>query len=529
MGRRKLTDQQAGFAGGLNSVSDPAFLRPDQARQMANFRLSNYGAALKRLGTALTTTAAITTFTAANVGGMYWPAQGRVYLFAASPASTALNAYRGAAALPAASVWSDLGALPQWRPVLFSDGTNEVMYVAGDSSARVRKIASNGTTITSLGATTAQVKGLCVYNDRLWGWSGNILYYSNLSSATGSTGGDSLGDDAAGGGRIVVRTFGAADIIACAPVNGSLLIFHAQGISVLTGWGQDDTQIAPQVLSSDVGMSTGTASALCVANTASEGNVAYFLSDLGAYATTGSDVRPLGTPDRPDPLVPLIRGSGFQLRHASVAFNRPFNEVWFYAHGAGIYVYNVTLGAWSGPFTGTYGTDTGGTRAVAFFDVLDDLGRTHLWRIAQNVGNSGLWVGACDYGSTHKDDAKPNGAGGVTGGTSITATLQLHRLFCSDRVFAKSFRWVNLLATLPTGDTRPTVVFSTPIGGATTHTLGALTGVQSPYYLSPGGQGAYLDATISDVTTTGVSDVSLGTVPAIYELADVQANLLGRR
>src|SRR3954471_20895638 len=72
MTKRRVSDQQAGFAGGVNAVSDPAFLRPDQARQMANYKLSSYGDALKRLGTALTTAAPITTFGSLFCTGIYW-------------------------------------------------------------------------------------------------------------------------------------------------------------------------------------------------------------------------------------------------------------------------------------------------------------------------------------------------------------------------------------------------------------------------------------------------------------------------
>lgn len=516
MTKQRVSDQQAGFAGGLNITSDPAFLRPDQSRQMANFRLSAYGAALKRLGTALTQAAALTTFnsTGGVYGGIY--GLGSAYVFAAATNSTAIHVYNASSTIIGGPVsWTDMVAIPQWRPVLFNDGTNDVFYVAGSTGVKVQKYGG-ASTVTALGAGTSASTALCIYNDRLWGFDGTNLYYSNLSSATASTGGDSLGDTGAGGGTIKVRTFSANAIRAIAAVNGSLLIFHGRGISVLTGWGQDDVEVQPQALNAQIGMGEAQPEGLVVANIASEGDVAYFITDAGVYATNGGYVRPLGTPDKPDPVAAILRGSTLEARRIQLAFNRQFNEIWVYTT-MGIYVYNVILAAWSGPYTGTYTYPVSTWPSPqAFFEVTDSQGTSHLWHVAYSTSPVlGTFVEQCDTPAAFRDRVvDPQGAN--TGGTAVTATLQLHRMFCGDRVYAKTFRWLNLLATLRSGATAPTVDYTANVNGSGTLTLSNLTSVEQQYYLSPGGTGVYLDATINDANTTTTSQYALATVEGFF-------------
>lgn len=717
MGRQVVQDQQAGFASGVNPISDPAFLRPDQARQMANIRLSSFGAALKRLGTQYTTAAAVSTFDTTNsvYGGIYWPTLDKVYAIGGSTGSSTMSLWETAYGLPV--TWSNIGSVLQYRPVIFTDGTYpEVMYLAGDNTRLTQKAAPTyntitvdgtsvgtngvGTTIswghavgsgsnrvivvmvgsgsttpvtsvvwdaagtplsftrlgyvagtgvsselwslaappsgvsktitvtrvgsigmagqsisffganqttpfemssprstsgasggsvdiqvpstvrdyvvdalfdtandtltkgagqtlilgqhygascragamsstemtwtgmtgdwsyivgsvtpaptspdlsiTNLASTTPGVKGLVVYNDRLWAWNSfdgpNSLYFSQLSSTSGSTGGDSLGNTSAGGGQIIVRTFGISAIVACAPVGGSLLIFHARGISRLTGFGQDDISVAPQALTADVGMSNATPSGVCV-----YGNVAYFVSDRGIYSATESSVAPLSTPDKPDPTSALLAAGTVNPSQFELDYNRQYNEVWVSIKDYGVFIYNTILQSWSGPFTGTYAD---GTRAI--FEVVNSAnGISHLWRITWRNA-TGMFVSECDRASTYKDDVTSAGSGGSV----VTMTLQLHRLFGGDRVNAKSWRWLNVLAQLTTGATPPVAAFMTQLGGTNSITFSGLTSIEQPYYLSPGGTGPYLDVTITDAGSTGASQ---------YALATVEGNLLGQR
>lgn len=729
MGRQQVTDQQAGFAGGLNSVSDPAFLGPDQARRLENYRLSNFGAALRRLGTQTVHTAAITTLdTNQSVyGGIYWPRQGQAFVLAAGASAAASHIYSTTyGAFP--RTWTDVGALPQYRPIVFTDDVSqEVLYVAGDNTKPVYKASPAVATVTvdatsnaqggtatltwshvfgagtnrllfvglALSSTTGSsvvvdptglnlpctklgtytppgapetvevwyliappqtgalnikatmggvssdatafaltlfgvsqslpfeptntvnfsgtvpaqaassavpltagdlaidifrqqslttvtpgggqteigsiqtaagasyqastgnvvtmawpnaafgrwaqsivavrqaaltpsltisqlpgnipfVKGLCLYNGRLWGWNGfnrpNSLYYSNLAATSGSIGGDSLGDPANFGGEIVVQTFGLAAIVACAAVNGSLVIWHDRGISVLTGWGQDDISVQPQALNADVGMGNGTPDGLCVANELTTGDIAYFVTAAGIYRTNGSFVLPLNTPQKPDPTAALLAARTVSPSQFILRFNRQFNELWVGIIGVGVYIYNIILQSWSGPFTGAYASNL-----RQLFEVVDTAGNAHLWRITYNgTAGPGVFVSECDRAGTFTDDVTAAG----TGGSAITAPLQLRRMFGEDRVFSKSWRWINILATLTQGATPPTVTTQTLLGTTNVNTLSGVTSLEDAYYVSPGGLGPWIDITITDVGTTG---------PSQYTLATVQGNFLGQR
>lgn len=520
MGRQVVTDQQAGYGSGLNIVADPAFLRPDQARQMVNFKLSAYGAALKRLGTALTSSTPLTTTLDVHTCGIQW--NDTIYVTADSVNKMYLTTY----GFPNAMSWSTFGTIIQFYPVVFSDGTNATMYLGGVPGQKVQKFT--GSVLTSLGAGTAGVDGLCVYNDRLWGWHGSTLYYSQLSSVVGSTGGDSIGDASAGGGAIVVRTFGGqSDIVFCAPVNGALLIWQTAGVSILTGWGQDDVQVQPQALSTRIGLGlNGTPNYVVVAHVLTTGDTAYFLTPAGVYVTDGQSVRPLDNPEKPDPVAYLLRTNQITLTtaNASIAYNEVSNEVWVWINGFGVYVYNVVLAAWSGPLTGTYLNDDGTSRPQVFFPVTPASSGTRvLWRIVTK--QTGIFVSEVDSylgGSTpvYKDDVVPNGSTTGTGGTAVTATLQPHRMFGGNRIYAKSWRWYNIVAQLTTGAAAPTLVTTTQLGGSSTFTLSTPTSTEQSYYVSPGGMGPWIDGVITDAGTTGSSQ---------YVMAEVEGNFLGQR
>ena len=59
-GRQRLTDEQPAMYGGLNSISDDLSLAPQQLRQTANGRLTDYGAITKRGGTQRISSAVLT-------------------------------------------------------------------------------------------------------------------------------------------------------------------------------------------------------------------------------------------------------------------------------------------------------------------------------------------------------------------------------------------------------------------------------------------------------------------------------------
>ncbi len=522
MGRTKLTDQQAGFAGGVNTVSDPAFLRPDQARNLENFRLTSFGAAFKRLGTALTTNDAITTFDTTNsvYGGIYWASQDKIYATGAATNSTSMQLWQTVyPEIWTGATWTSLGGVLQYRPVIFTDGSDpEVMYLAGDNTHKVNKVTAGGS-ISSLTTSTAQVIGLVVFNDRMWGWNTtnqpNALVYSQLSTIVGTTGGDSLGLVSAGGGTIIVTTFGMAAIRACVVIGSSLIILHQRGISRLTGYGQDDITVVPQALTSDVGMGNGNLSGVCVV-----ANVAYFVTDRGIYYATESTVHALSTPDKPDPTQALLTSGQVLPSQFILQYNRQYSELWVSITGVGVYVYNTVLQSWSGPFTGTYAS---GTRAI--FEVINSTdGSSHLWRSTYNGTHiPGFFVSECDRANFPKDDSTTGGDPAYT----VTAPLQMHRMYFGDRGKSKTYRWVNILAQVTqTSGPTPVVVCTTqearnlPPNVSTTHAFENPIGVQTDYYFSPGGYGPFIDVSIID---EGVGP------PNEYALATLEAYFLGQR
>jgi hypothetical protein len=93
-------------------------------------------------------------------------------------------------------------------------------------------------------------------------------------------------------------------------------------------------------------------------------------------------------------------------------------------------------------------------------------------------------------------------------------------MFAGERLFSKSFRWVNVLAQLTSGADAPTAVCYSGVSGSTTVTFGGVTSIEQPYYLQPGTCGPYIDVTITDAGTVGTSQ---------YIQAETQGNFLGQR
>lgn len=536
MSNQPVADAQQGFAGGLNTTSDPQYLQPNQVRQLTNFRLNSYGAATKRNGSQYVNSSALPT---ACSTGFYWPSLGKAILGTSSSAvykiSSSINSAPTSLGSVSKTYTSDIK--------LFSTGTADAAYIAvssgvpyttGVSTALYR---TDGTTLTGIAGVIAVVTDLVVYNQRLWGWNSgisNALYYSDLANATSSIGGDSLGVGASGGGQINILTSASSPIIACATIGASLLIFHQRGVSRLTGFGQSDVTTAPQSMASDVGIWSRTA--IDVYN-----GVGYFVTPRGLYVATEGSVGPVGTPERPDPLIPLLamltsapNVGGDSIR---VKFNRATQEVWISVDGYGIYIYNTILQCWGGLFK--FWAD-GYTTVSAMFEILGAGGESHIW-LGQSTSLLQTDLTAdIDETATYLDAVTAAG----TGGTNVTATVQCHRMFAQTPAVAKSWRWVNTNANLTPYGTPPTVRTNTalyPTTGLITNTgvsiitsggASLVTGyagdVQtftnliegtSVYYSQASGTGPYLDATIVDA----------GSTASTFESVEVQAFVMSRR
>jgi hypothetical protein len=350
--QRIVRDRQPSFAGGVNITATEGALRPDQVRTASNCRLTPYGAIVKRGGTQRTTAAVLA---AAVVRGGYTWRNGSATTHMVLVNGDLMTAPT-ATSLP--MVWTDrngaftASAIPSFAG--FRDASANVCYIATGGAMQKWDGASLSTPANAVDPT-----GICVYHDRLWGWgvSGALdsVYYSNLSSATSSTGGDSLGYATDSGGQIIVRTYGQSDIVVCLPINTSLLILHKQGVSRLNGYGTSDIILAPEGVTPDYGC-VGPQAA-CVFE-----NVAYFVSEQGLIEANETSVRTTETPEKPDPTISILQGlSAANLALVQCRYNRLYREVWVWIPTSGVWAFNTVLRSWSGP----YGV---GTSDCCFFE-----------------------------------------------------------------------------------------------------------------------------------------------------------------
>jgi len=501
--REAVADQQPGFQDGLNSVSNDYALLPTQARRLDNTRLSDIGAATKRGGTQQTAPALAS---AVVRNGYGWRQSSSAFYTLALCNGALFTTTYGAFPL----TWTNRGGTftasvtPSFAG--FRDTSANVVYIATGGALQ----KWDGTTLTSL-TNPVHATGICVYNDRLWGWgvAGSLdsIFYSNLSDATSSTGGDSLGYGAGSGGQIVVRTFGQQDVVACAPVGTSLVIFHRRGISRLTGYGQSDTSVAPAGITADVGLvgpeavavyGTGTTSSGYVAST-----IAYFVSERGVYEANEQGVQPLATPEKPDPVLPqLLTLSAANLALVKLRVNRATREVWIQLPGIGVYLFHTVLRSWSGPFVDGYlSPDT-----TCLFETVDANDQPVLLR-----GDASGFVSLCEAPGVFLDNVASDG----TGGTAYNAVIQCHRMFMGDPTRADGYRWAEVLAALA-GSAAASVGWNTltdansfqlpadntpSAWGGSGSTWGTGTwgqGGQSPFYVPLSGTGPFIDITITD-------------------------------
>lgn len=506
MARQPSQDSQQGFSGGLNSTSDPSAVAPNQMVRSDNVRLADYGAATKRGGTQRIHT---TTLGAHSVKSGYAWRKDTSTVYGLVQFNGAMYSFTWGTfprTLTNIGVVSDVAV----SGAAFRDGSANVVYLA--SGGALKKW--DGTTFTSI-ATAVQATGVAVYHERLWGWgvAGSLdsVFYSALDN------GDTLGVGASSGGQIIVRTFGQRNIVACAAVNTSLLIFHNRGISRLTGYGQNDTTVLPEAVTADVGC-VGQ-QAVCVYD-----NIAYFVSERGLYQANENNVQPVATPEHPDPIINYLQAlSSANLAAVVCAFNRRTREVWIALPETGVFVYHTVIKAWSGPFQDGYlSPDT-----TALFEMVDSNNQPIFCR-----GDDSGWVSQCDPGGVYVD----NMAAAGTGGTVYNAVIQCHRMYCGDPTTANAFIWAKILAalggsnsaslswnTLTDAGTAQIVSGASGLAwGATTSSWGVGTwgvGGQSPYYVRLSGTGPFVDITITDSGQAG----------AIYASVEVTSKIYGRR
>lgn len=485
MSRERVTDTQPLMSGGLNSISDDVALTNTQLRKATNARLTDYGAITKRGGTQRTSTTALAAASVLN--GYTWRKDGGTQELLAVANGTLYTTTYGNFPW----TWSaQSGALSNTVAPTFAqfrDGANDVVYI-GDGGLLNKW---NGTALTVDIAGTVGARMLTVHNQRLWscgcGVAPDSIFYSALNN------GDTLANAGAGGGEIIVRTFGDETVIGLASIGTSLLIFHRRGISRLTGYGQDDITVEPQGVTADVGT-------IAAKSIVEVGTVAYFLSERGLYRCNEAEIAAVGTVETPDPLLPIIRGlSSAQFDNVRAAFNRATRELWINLPGAGVYVYHTVLNAWAGPWDSGYVSPA----TTCLFDTLDTNGLPQMLR-----GDAEGWVSLCDA-PTALDNVTAAG----TGGTRYTMVAQLHRMYCGDDALAKSLRWSYLTAKLNGSDAcsiawktdTESLSYTLPASTSSLWGIGTWTGSMmwggpssQNYRIPMGGYGYYVDMQIID-------------------------------
>lgn len=489
MAREVLQDAQPRFDGGLNTVSDDAALAPTQMRVATNARLTDFGAVTKRGGTQRVSSAAIDAGEEVQ-GGFNWRKDTGASEILAVVDGTLYTTTYGSFPLTWTAESGTLDTVSRPGFAKFRDANGDDVVYIGDGGLLNKW---DGTTLTTNIAGTIGAKNITVHNERLWscgcGVSPQSVFYSDLNN------GDTLGDAANGGGEIIVRTFGDQVVVGLASVNTSLLIFHRRGISRITGFGQDDTLVAPAGVTADVG--TIAAGSIVEAD-----NVAFFVSERGLYRCNEAEVAPVGTPEKPDPLLPIIRQmTAAELDDIRSVLNRATRELWVYLPLRGVFIYHTLLNSWSGPWeTGYLSPET-----TAVFEVVDTNNLPVIFK-----GDVGGWVSLCDAPDVFLDNVAADG----TGGERYSMVVQMHRLYAGDDAEAKALRWGYLTAQLD-GSDQCSVAWSTGISAGTyqiqgdasftwggTNTswgTGTWGGQGSRNFRIPmGGTGYYIDMTISD-------------------------------
>ena len=511
--RERLLDEQPSMQGGLNTVSDEASLLPTQLRRATNARLTDFGAVTKRGGTRRTSSSALG---GDILNGYTWRRDGGTQqILVVADNGTLYTATYGSFPWTYTAQTGALSTTIAPAFAQFRDASADVVYIADGSSLN----KWNASTLTTTGIGGAfNVSTLAVHNQRLWGagdsGAPDSIFYSGLNN------GDSFSDasysgSGGPGGQIVVRTFADETVVGLASVNTSLLIFHRRGISRLTGFGQDDITVAPQGVTADVGT-------IAPKSIVSIGNVAYFISERGLYRCNEAEVAPVATVETPDPILPLIRTlSSAQFGGIRAEFNRGTRELWISLPTIGVFQYHTLLGAWSGPW------DTGyiSPATTTLFETLDSNGLPVVLR-----GDVDGWVSLCDAPGYNKDNVAADG----TGGTTVSMSVQLHRMYCGDDSVAKALRFGYVTASL--NGTKSCDVtwrsddtsggYTLPVSFASVWGTGTWTGASQwggaggkNYRVQMGGTGYYIDITIIDS----------GTALPVFSRFKLETFALGRR
>ncbi len=405
-GRPMISDEQSAFAGGVNVDAEPQHLAATEFRRALNARLLLMGAVQKRGGTQ-------------RIHGTVLPGAvrgGSLFALNAGSALTLLVAngtlYRLTyGALPITPT-AYAGALSATVPPSFAklrDGVGEKMYIA--DGGLLNKCDAAVLTVDIAGSS--QCRKIVAFNRRLLGISGtdNILHASALDN------GDSLGNSGAGGGQFAISTFGSMEMKTLLVLGPTLCMIHRAGVSLFTGWDQDDFRIG----SGAYGLSTETGT-IADRSALSTETFGAFLSENGFYGVDGNGLRPIG------PRVEtLLRGLDQSTWDQVVAVHqKAYYEFWWSLPGLGTLVYNYRLDRWAGPFEGLFLTQF----PTALIATVDEANRPIVL-----FGGPDGWVRRTDAPGIKLDDVRADG----TLGDRFPLAVQLRRLYGKSPISIK--RW----------------------------------------------------------------------------------------
>lgn len=406
--RREMRDVQRGFRGGLNLSAETNQLSPEDMRRADNTHLNEFGGAVKRRGLQRVSVAALMA-NAKVMGGFGWVNGSTVTQLAVSNGAL----YTGSYAIP--MTWAaQSGALSSTaKPsfAAFRHTTEANVYIADGGLLN----AFDGTNFDTDISSTPAVSFVWVYNRRLYGVNGTDekLYSSALDD------GHTLGISGSGGAEFNIRTFGSQALIAGMAIGASNILFHRNGISIFTGWTQDDFNIesGTRGLSSDCG-TIAPYSVIAVEN------VGYFLSDHGFYRVTEAGIEQIS--HKIDPVIDQLDRTLFS--RVCATQNRARHEVMWYLPDIGVYAYNYRIGAWSGPFKGGIFTQQA---PYSMWETQDEFARP----IALTGWQDGF-VRRFEPTGVVKDDVLSDGSGGV----NYTQSVACRRMFSGSETREKAYR-----------------------------------------------------------------------------------------
>lgn len=410
MGRRILEDEQDGFGGGLNTIAARTKLEPNEFLDAENASLTEQGAVRIRRGTQH--------IHASSINGSN-PVYGTSWRQASSTLEVVLcngTLYKATYAIPV-SGWTSLGtglstsAIPRFAH--FRDGSGERLYFAVSGLKK-----TDGSTVSTPASVPSGITQLAVYNQRLYGVTGqdDFIYASALND------GDTLGVTGSGGIAAKVRTFGGQYTSGLAVVGGSLLIFHRGAISRFRGLTQDDVSIETGTEGVSAVEGTIAPGSIIVVEQDGGGDMALFLTSRGLYGATEAGVTSLSNKIE-NVLSNLDQAQWGQVCAVHVRRTR---EVWFYIPNVGAYVWNYHLRAWSGPMTG--GLTSSQIRSM--WETIDSSSNPIVL-----CGDSAGYVKRLDAPDLYLDDVLSDG----TGGDAYTFTVRCRRMYCGDPAREKAF------------------------------------------------------------------------------------------